>query len=296
MIESNEAKNMLWEIGLLLDLNQYPRIYDGGVVMPGNTSIVLSIPGEERKHVNQRQRRSTARSWNGPARWQRSSDRSRPAGTTPPLVNPDIRKTYEEEIEAVQEAYPGTIIWHQKTGLWLLTESTVLPGLGKKATFLTFIPYSERLMQKSWGFWTTAISYEWIGPRHTNFPDGSICAFDHKDGTWAIGDRIIKLLDLYTLWALRHAYLKVFGRWPGYQAVPYPYERVTEFKDDEYCGCDNADQLYADCCKRHDQVAPLIKIFLDFMYHTKGHITRQPPPEILNFLHNRESSLLTRVY
>lgn len=289
MIQNSETKNMLWEIGLLLDRNQYPRIYNGGLVKPGDASIVSSIPGEESKHVNQRQRRSTARSRNGAARWQRASNRAWTTGTTAPFINPDIRKNYEEEIEAVQEAYPGTKVWQQETGLWLLTESTVLPGLGKKATFLTAIPYSENLVQKSWGFWTTTVSYEWIGPRHTNFPDGSMCAFDHKDGTWAIGDNIIKLLDLYTLWALRHAHLKVFGRWPGRQAVPYSYERVTELKDDEYCGCDNADHLYADCCKKYDRAKPLIKIFLDFMYHTKGHITRQPPPEILKFLDNRES-------
>ncbi|MBL3588493.1 MAG: hypothetical protein JMN24_01700 [gamma proteobacterium endosymbiont of Lamellibrachia anaximandri] len=168
--------------------------------------------------------------------------------------------------------------------MWLRTESAVLPGLEKKATFLTVIPYSRIHIQKSWGFWTTPIYTQWIGPRHTNFPDGSVCAFDPKDGTWKLGDKLRDLLDIYTLWALRHEHLNLCGRWPGHQAVPHVYERITELKPDELCGCGKKDLRYADCCQETDLTSPFIENFFRFMRFTQGSLQRSPPSEIVEMI------------
>jgi hypothetical protein len=159
--------------------------------------------------------------------------------------------------------------------MWLRTDSLLLDGLTRKATFLTHIPFDRGGRASAWGYWTTAVSASWIGPRHTNFPDGSICAFEPRDGTWSVGDKIVKLLDLYTLWALRHLHLEVFGRWPGHQSVPIPYERLQELKDDELCGCDQADLLYSECCKPADLALDRQEAFADFLRLTGGH--REPP-------------------
>ena len=284
-----DARNSLREIGKQLDRNQYPRAYNGGVVQPGDAAIVSSIPGEDIKNVTERQRRSAAGSWQGTTGRQRSASRPRPSGTATPLVNSGLREKYEAELKAVRSAYPDTTIWQQAEGMWLLTNSSVISGLGKKATFLTALPFSGSSIQKSWGFWTTPIFWQWIGPRHTNFPDGSICAFEPRDDTWRSGDSITRLLDLYTLWALRHEHLRVFDRWPGRQSVPWPYERLDELQDDESCGCSNSGEFYADCCKKNDQAQPRLKIYFDFMRFTQGHMIRKPPPEICEFVKNRKA-------
>jgi len=280
-----EAKDSLRKIGLQLDRNQYPRVYNDGIVKSGDSAIVPSTPGEVNDHVK-RQRRPATRSRKWTPGGQGPTNRPWSSGGTTPLISSSLREAYEAELAAVWEAYPKTAIWPQAEGLWLRVESSIFHGLGKTATFLTAIPYSESQIPRSWGFWITPISWEWIGPRHTNFPDGSICAFDLSDKTWFPGDSIVKLLDLYTLWALRQEHLNVFGHWPGLQSAPYPYERLEELSDDEYCGCNKSGRRYKDCCKKNDQSYTKLKVFLDFIKFTRGSLHRYPPEEVLNFLNH----------
>lgn len=284
-----ESINTLKNIGSQLDRNQYPCIHNGGIVKPGGSIIVTSTPGEDIKYESNRQKRPTTGSRQRSTRRQRAPNRSRSSGAAPQFISPSLRTTYETELDELRAAYPETKIWFQAEGMWLLTESSVLLGLGKKATFLTAIPYSRLHIQKSWGFWTTPIYSQWIGPRHTNFPDGSICAFNPNEGTWKPGDSLIKLLDLYTLWALRHEHLKIFGRWPGRQAVPHAYERITESKADELCGCDKKGLKYAECCQQHDMSRPLEESFSLFMRFAQGNIHRSPPREICDFMMRRDT-------
>lgn len=285
---NDETRNSLRVIGLQLDGDQYPRVYNGGVVQPGDAAIVTSIPGEDMNNVEERQARSAAGSRKRAAGRQGTSGRSGPPGQAPQLVCSDLRATYEEELDALRGAYPGTKVWHQAEGMWLLTESTVLPGLEKAATFLTAIPFSLRYPPiKGWGFWTTPVHWEWIGPRHTNFGDGSICAFDPKDRTWKPGDSLITLIDLYTLWALRHEHLKVLGRWPGRQSVPHAYERLSESHPHELCGCNRHGKSYAECCQLRDQKRPLGDSFFRFMRFTQDQLERSPPRAICEFLRHR---------
>lgn len=285
----SELRDSLREIGVQLDRNQFPRVYNGGIVRPGDAVVDPVTLGEDIYYVRSRARergsktgsREGSAEWQGQAGQSGPTSRSRSAGSPPPFISSSLRKRYEAELNALSVAYPGTKVWNEAEGLWLLTESTVLPGLGKKATFLTALPYSPLIAQRSWGFWTTAISTEWIGPRHTNFPDGSVCAFEPTDGTWMPGGNLTELVDLYTLWALRHEHLRILGRWPGHQSVHLPYERVSELNDDEFCGCNNkADKLYRDCCKQQDIASVTIKDAIGF-------IVRQPPIRVYDFLRSQ---------
>lgn len=281
-----DAMTILRQVGDQLDEDLYPQVHDGGIVQPGDVTLSCSNQGKEKSSVASRQRRPSARPWQGPPGRQRQAFRFRSSRAATPVVCADIQKKYEAELDAVLEAYPDTNIWHRAEGMWLLTESILLHGLGKKATFLISIPYFQKFTVKSWGFWITPISFEWIGPRHTNYPDGSICAFEPQDKTWMNGDSIVTLLDLYSLWALRHLYLEIYGRWPGYQSIPYPYERLTEICDNEYCGCAHSNRLYVDCCKRHDLARDKTTDALDFLKKSGG--LRNPPKEILEFIRYRK--------
>ena len=128
----------------------------------------------------------------------------------------------------------------------------MLDGLPRHARFLIGISYLWPFVW-SWGFWAHELmSPVWIGPRHTNFYDGSICAFEFADETWIFGQPLVKLMDLYTVWALRHLHLEVVGTWPGQQVAHYAIERLSEQRDTELCGCGGM-QTYGECCKSNDE-------------------------------------------
>jgi hypothetical protein len=78
--------------------------------------------------------------------------------------------------------------------------------------------------------------------------------------------------------------LNVLGYWPGHQAVPLAFERLTEFLDDEYCGCDRQEDRYADCCKAKDQTSA-IGSFVRLYCELGGTVTRIPSRSIFEFAH-----------
>lgn len=276
-----QAKALLAEIGALLNSGCYPVVHNGGIVRPSKPSVTSNQQGVEMKDDERtRQRRPATGPWQGTAGGQGQAIGSWPSRRAAPVIDPGLQRAFEAEIDAIRDAYPGTAFWLHENGVWLRTESQILDGLTRRATFLTSIPFTREGRTSSWGYWTTPISASWIGPRHTNFPDGSVCAFERRDGTWNIGDNVVTLLDLYTLWALRHLYMEVFGRWPGYQSVPMPYERLQELKDDEFCGCDKSNLRYAECCKPRDLMLSRAEAFQDFLAWTGGTDTcgmRRPP-------------------
>lgn len=276
---------MLETIGRQLDSDIYPKVMPGGILaLSDSASQNQPLSEKEVKHERPRQSRPEARSGARPSRRERQAGKCGAPNPTTSIVEPDLQVTYEEGLNAVREAYPGACVWHQPDGLWLLTESTILPGLQQRALFLTGIPFSPKRVVQSWGFWFGApLRYPvWIGPRHTNFPHGSICAFHPADNVWRPGDPITHLLALYTLWAFRHLHLKEVGRWPGKQVAHIPYERIMEFKEDEFCGCNQSDRYYRDCCWEKDQRLDLMSAYQFYLRQTGG--TRKPPESVINFI------------
>lgn len=274
----------LKDIGHQLDDDIFPRIVNCGIVTPGETASATSTWAKEKEHERKGKRRSEARPWTGAAGGERQADRHGKTGTTASLICTDLQTQYEEELNAVNEAYPGTRVSHQPDGLWLVTESILLPGLWQKAVFLTGIPFSKRHIVRSWGFWmgTPLRCPTWIGPRHTNFPDGSICAFEPSDGTWNLGDSLLVLLDIYSLWALRHLHLEVLLRWPGRQVAHWAYERLTELKPTEFCGC-GSNQYYNDCCQAEDLRRNRLLEANTYL----GFGERTPPDSVTAFIENQ---------
>lgn len=285
---NQQALNTLRDIGAQLDQGKFPQVYDGGVVVPGEATV-SETTGKEKKNVfRSRKRRSAAGSWSRPAGWKRSTSGSRSSGAAAPSVRASLRGRYEAGLEDVRKAYPGTEVWVQDAGMWLLAESALLTGLERRAAFLVYLPDHHKPPAMSWAFWIMpGKPMKWIGPRHTNFPDGSICAFHPKDRTWVPGADVTNLIDLYSLWAVRHLHLEKLGRWPGSQYAPHAYERRTEFEDGEYCGCENPKGRYEDCCKTRDYQRNLVELMLDFMSKHEKCGERNPPEIIVEFINKR---------
>lgn len=286
-------RNELRRIGELLDSGVYPVVRNGGVVVPREPIVSAQILGQESKHVRpgkegakagprapESERQGT--SFAG-ASWSPSGPGTPRSAAS--LVVAELRKKFANELAAVEEAYPGTRHWLDDEGMWLVVESSLLPGFSQKAIFVIAIQFTSGLV-RGWGFWATeAVGYEWIGPRHTNFPDGSICAFEPTDGTWTVWSPLVCLLDLYTVWAVRQLHLRTFGRWPGYQSVRHPYERILELREDEHCGCERYTKLYGKCCWDADRALSQIREAVLFTLRMHGGL-RRPPSAILNFLRN----------
>lgn len=285
------SMELLAEIGRQLNRSIFPSVKNSGIVSPGDTSVFPNPLGKETHHARQRQARSTTEPWQGHVGGQGTLRRAREfagaraAGQTSPVIDPDDSAVYPDPLATVVSAYPATQVWMQEGGFWMLTESALLPELGRTISFLTGVSTEKRFV-KSWAFYSSAVGVSWIGPRHTNFPDGSICAFEPRDGTWRFGDSLVELLDLYTVWGVRHLHLEVFGSWPGPQSVAQPYERMLEVADDEHCGCGASDKRYVDCCKEADLRRNRITEAIKFGNFSLWSI-RQPPEEVLQFMRYR---------
>jgi hypothetical protein len=273
-------------IGRQLDRDDYPDVWDGGFVSPGGQAVP-SIPlGEVQQDEERRarERGPTAGSWTWPAGWAWSTGGSGPE-TTPAssVVRGGLAERYEAQLEEVGLAYPSLRVQREPGGLWLATTAGLLDQWPYRARFLTAVPYRDAF-PKAWAIWEDG---SWIGPRHTNAPDGSLCAFDINDGTWKPGQSLVGLLDLFTTWAIRHLHLKLFGTWPGKQVARDISERLYEMTDSELCGCGSLSR-YSGCCKSHDEKIDKLAAAVSFQLRFGN---RRPPDDVIAFLRDGRSML-----
>jgi hypothetical protein len=194
----------------------------------------------------------------------------------------------------LREAYRTLETFPDDDGIWLLAKSSIISGLAREATFLVAVPYRPGATPRAWGFWVAAGKHTWIGPRHTNFGDGSICAFSLDEGAWSEGGDLRTLFDLYTVWALRHLHLEVLGRWPGKQYSlgvdprVQAYYRIRENKPHELCGCGSETWRYAECCMTFDRQLDEVELMVHFLRLTPGGFNnRRPPTSVVAFIEGR---------
>ena len=271
----------LREVGRTLEVDGGLTVWRGGIVRPSGPPSTSQGLGSEKHHGSEQQRQYQR----GPATGSRQgtagregapggSGSSRPAS---PLLLGDLAAEYQRQFEDLDEHYPEAASYAVEGGYWVRAESALLSGYGGRALFCMSFPFSARL-PRSWAFLRPPVgTYSWVGPRHTNFPDGSICAFHMEDRTWVPGDTVVTLLDLYSVWVVRHLHLMTFGTWPGGQFVHSSYERLLESRDDEQCGCGSGNRYHA-CHKQRDTS------FVNLAAATRMAVfDRGPPQDILRW-------------
>jgi hypothetical protein len=178
-------------------------------------------------------------------------------------------------------------------GMWLRVESAVLEGIDRTATFLVILPFDKDKFPKAWGFWNKAGGPEWIGKRHTNFPDGDVCAFVPESLAWLPSGDLVALFDLYSVWALRQLHLEEFGRWPGRQFSAHPFYSLIEFKPDELCSCDKNEPplTYGNCCRPGHLAMDLIQLKAGFERRMGYPLSSRTPPKFIIEHMNGKSDL-----
>ena len=195
LVLSSDCQGLLREIGDQLDIGVFPLVFNGGVVRSGEAHVVSSTPDDMKVEENdgKRKRSSERRPRQG------QGARPRSPGSAPRISSRGFRKSYEAQMREVEIAYPRTVCWEDERGMWLLVKSTILEGLDQHATFLVGLPFEFGLGARSWAFWTKNGQHHWMGRRHTNFPDGSICAFALSEGVWSEGgDLIVSVTGMMT--------------------------------------------------------------------------------------------------
>lgn len=206
-----------------------------------------------------------------------------------------LRGAYEGQVDRLAQSYPKLRTLSDDRGMWLQASSAIVAGLDREATFLIGLPYTSGWVPKAWAFWVSPSEKLWIGPRHTNFGDGTVCAFSPADRAWSEGGDLMVLMALYSVWALRHLHLEIFGRWPGKQyaltgADPslQAYYRRAECIADELCGCGSGTRRYADCCQRSDLQWDFLKLASHFVRQIPGGLdSRKPPVAITEFIQGK---------
>jgi hypothetical protein len=287
------VRDLLHRVGAALDAHRPLRVRVHGVVA-ADEECAISMPSKESDNARQGKRGPATRPREGATRRKGPSDRSRSTGASPRVGGDVLRLRYEGQLEGLAKAYPTCRALPEQDGMWLLATSSIIEGLEREATFIVAVPYRSSVLIRGWGFWAGGAQPWWIGPRHTNFGDGSICAFSPHDSVWSEGDDLVRLMDLYSVWAARHLHLEAFGRWPGKQysfgvdTRMQAFYRQRECKDDELCGCGSETQRYAECCKPGDQQVDFIEAAGLFLQHVPGgFLSRKPPSAIITYIEGR---------
>lgn len=277
----NAALQRLAQIGDAMDRGDYPRIGANGSVVPGpGCSPNTNLPGEEGRTSAEEEGRPAgsegpeAGHGQGPARPGSPGTEGaqaqllRSEGLTP-SVRDDLEEAFaEHHLVGFRVASPV---------VWLLVKVHPLPALPDQALLLAAYPLDRSEVPCAWAWWHTGV---WIGPRHTNFPDGSICSHAKTDGVWSPGDPLLGLLDLHSVWVLRHLHLRYLERWPGHQDARIAYERVQELRPNELCGC-GSEKRYAKCHQAEDEARDPYDRYLGFV--TAFGLTsydRRPPAKV----------------
>ena len=268
----------LKEVGLAL--------FEGRTLQVGKQGIVSVMPCDQRKDEKgydngerQRTHGSATRS-----RKRRQGARRAPASERT-IRSGNLSGIYGAALPEVRDAYGTVRTFNDADGMWLAVRARPLGSDGPQATFIIGLPSKVGYGPRSWAFWSGDAS-PWIGHRHTNYPDGSICAFPPHT-VWFDGDSLLQLIDFYSQWSARHIYHSVFDRWPGTQTDIGPWYRLNEFKLGELCSCGSGRDYYR-CHRLLDLLEKQSEIEKSFLIQSGGLAVgaQRPPAAVSDFAGN----------
>lgn len=280
-----EALVLLQRIGEELDQHQTIRVFRGGVVQPSTGCSSPHMLGEVSADEGTRKPAGSERPATGQGQGSAEGNPAR-ARPGPPAgqvlrergVEPKLVADIEGATDA-QDGYPqlrarlaGPIIWFEG-------ELEPVPGLGRAARVRVAYPMDVTIHLHAWAWWKNG---KWIGPRHTNFGDGSICAYELTDRSWTRARPLVYYLDQVTGWITRHTYLAEFHRWPGQQVLHTARERLIQHQPGEICGACRSGCPYEECHKPADMQLSRLVIDKEYRRHY-GRNEQRPPQTELGF-------------
>lgn len=271
-----QTRKKLIEVGEALDIDEQLAVGFGGEVFANSL--------EERADHAKREcegppGREGSQRWAGQGAGPRQETGPREASR---FGSGSLGEHYRLSQDAVIQRYNAEFI-AAGAGLWVIAPSSPLGADGPQFHLAVALPYAKAKKPAAWAFSKLGSFPKLVGPRHTNFPDHSICAYGPNDGAWDPSDGIRPLLNLYSTWLFRHLYLAEKKVWPGRQWGASALYRRTEFHPEEWCGCGRSNR-YKDCCMTADLLVPDDLARTQHFEALGSHYSaRKPPKEIMYF-------------
>ena len=243
---SQSAFNHLRDLGIDIDAERQPLVFDGGFVGRDN--------GQKGEVKNASQSYTGNRSEAGSRKGQRARTRRRPTRKAESFRPAAHEAAFGDQFRILAQHYEA-LAFADPNGLWVAVKTRPLGRGGPQAHLLVALPFEETISPRAWAFRAIGNDAELFPLKHTNFPDASICAFTKESGAWGPADGVTALIDHYSLWIIKSWHRTHIGLWPGPQVGACSYYRRQEFKPDEWCGCGSGKRYFACHQYRDIQVA-----------------------------------------
>lgn len=217
--------------------------------------FAVGLNGEVFKHQDYKEHQVEPGQRQGAAASAPPAPSSSPAASDTEPSGADRRKALRDRYLGFRPEillyYPSAQLREVDHGLWLTTRIYPLGLAGPCYWLCLFLPDQAAISPKAFAFYRLSPVPRPVGPRHTNFPDGSICAFTDDDDAWRPGDNPKILLNLYAEWLVCYLFFRLEKRWPGGQVGLDATYRQREFDSREWCDCGSGNR-YGDCHYQSD--------------------------------------------
>lgn len=266
-----------------LHAHQIERLLELGAWRDEGRLFAVGMNGEVFKYQDDKECQLGSRQRQGAAASAPPAPSPSPAASDSESAGKDggkaLKARYNEHLKRVREYYPSLISREVNDGLWVIVQSYPLGRDGPRFWICLFLPASAGNDPKGFAFSKLTPLVRPVGPRHTNFPDASICAFSTDDDAWRPGDEPLVLLNLYAEWLICSMFHKLAGFWPGKQSGLDAVYRKAEFKPEEWCFCDSG-LRYGECHMESDGLAVEQLKAKDQLF---SHGERRIPPAVARF-------------
>lgn len=241
------------EVGSALFEGRGLQAFDDGVI-----DVVHSTQPQDAKGNFNGERQGFQRPTKGSRQGRQGTSGGEGQPRSPHSLRAVIRRDFLD-VEALTELrrhYSSVRRWKEVsgTGVWLAVSIFPLGRGGPQADLIIAVPRDPAVFILSWGFWRIDGRVVWIGPKHTNYPCGSICAFPAGSGVWTEGHGIRAYVDRLAEWIMRHLYLDAEGLWPGAHEGLHIYYRLRHTHPHECCTRCRSLNRYEECCRGIDQL------------------------------------------
>jgi hypothetical protein len=279
---SQRAFNHLRDLGIDIDAERQPLVFDGGFVGQniGQKGEVSDAPQSHSRH----------RSEAGSRKGQRASARRRSTGEAESFRSAAHEAAFGDQFRVLALHYEA-VAFEDRNGLWAAVKTRPLGRSGPQAHLLLAIPLNNEITPRAWAFNAIGAGTDLLPLKHTNFPDASICAFTKKSNAWVAADGLLALVDHYSLWIVKSWHRTIIGWWPGPQVGSCALYRRREFHSREWCGCESG-QRYLACHQFPDLLVPDDLAHRQFRALFAGRYEdRSPPQSVMDAARRRWSSL-----
>jgi hypothetical protein len=273
MVDSLPAQLLehLTELGCAIDVEERPTVFDGGFVgfNSATESEVISSGAQRKPHRSPAGARKGRRA--RPRRAQAAGDH---------FGSEALEAAHGAGFRKLAQHYE-VLAFEDKNGLWVVAKSWPLGRHGPQVHFLIAFPINRQIAPRAWAFEQIGPRARLASPKHTNFPDASICAYVDEDAAWPNADGLVGLVDIFSIWMIKKWHRELIGWWPGKQYGACALYRRLEFDGREQCGCLSG-LRYSECHFEADLLVSEQAARAQFKHMFKSNYEdRSPPAEVI---------------